>query len=124
MPLDLQFTGLLLYEARIHIEEQTMSEALLRYTPYDLATDHPLGVFSNPLFYHGCRNAVVAPVLCRDFIAGAKLHIQISHQQLSNRLNIPHSASEHQTGTECRDILISGLRASYHILSHRNAHTM
>ena len=39
MPLDLQFTGLLFDEPRIHIEEQTMSEVLLRYTPYDHATD-------------------------------------------------------------------------------------
>ena len=101
-----------------------MSEVLLRYTPYDLARDNPLGVLSSSLVYHGCRNAVVAPSLCRNFIAGARLHIQISHQQLSNRLNIPHSANEHQTGTEYRDILISRLRASYRILSHHNAHAM
>ena len=101
-----------------------MSEVLLRYTPYDLARDYSLGVFGSFLVYHGCRNAVVAPSLCRNFIAGARLHIQMPHQQLSNRLNIPHNASEHQTGTEHRDILISSLRASYRILSHHNAHAM
>ena len=45
MPLHLQFTGLLFDEARTHIEEQTMSEVLLRCTPYDLATDSPLFSF-------------------------------------------------------------------------------
>ncbi len=45
MPLNLQFTGLLFDEARTHIEEQTMSEVLLRYTPYDLATESPLFSF-------------------------------------------------------------------------------
>ena len=80
MLLDLQFTD----EARIYIEEQTISEVLLRYTLYDLATDNPLFFSSSPLFYHACRNSVVAPSLCRKIIAGAHTKSCIYKYHISN----------------------------------------
>ena len=69
---------------RIHIEEQTMSEVLLRYTAYDLATDNPLFFSNSPLFYHACRNPVVAPSLCRNIIAGAHTKNYVYKYHISN----------------------------------------